>query len=102
MNNTNDRLDCLIGLAMFDYAKGYEEEYDAIDTSDVVIDERFDKRIYRLIGKKEREPKVKKIKKISFRVAVAATAYNVSYAFDYASYFRCQGGNMECYRKVVR
>lgn len=72
MNNANDRLDCLIGLAMFDYAKEYEEEYDAIDTSGVVIDERFDRRIYKLIGKKEREPKIRKVRKISFRVAVAA------------------------------
>ena len=72
MNSSNDKFDYLIGLAMLDYAAKEAEAYDAIDDSDISVDEEFDKRIYRLIGKKEREPKIKKIKKISFRVAVAA------------------------------
>ena len=72
MNNANDRLDYLIGLAMLDYAADEVAEFDAIDDTGVTIDESLDKRIYRLIGKKERELKARKIRKISFRVAVAA------------------------------
>ena len=72
MNNANDRLDYLIGLAMLDYASDEVAKFEAIDVSDVVIDESLDRRIYRLINKKEREFKARKIRKISFRVAIAA------------------------------
>ena len=72
MNNVNDRFDYLISLAILDCAAEEVAEYESIDDSDVVIDESFDKRIYKLIGKKERETKLRKVKKISFRVAIAA------------------------------
>ncbi len=72
MNNANDRLDYLIGLAMLDCAADEVAEFEAIDDSGVAIDGSLDRRIYRLINRKEREFKARKIKKISFRVAVAA------------------------------
>ena len=72
MNNTNDKLDHLIALAMFDYGAEETAEFEAIDDTDIVIPKSFDRKIYRLIARKKRESKIKKIKKISFRVAVAA------------------------------
>ncbi len=69
MNGINDKLDYLIGLALSDYAAEEVEAFEAIDASDSVIDEDFDKRIYRLIAQKAEKPKVKRI---GIRVAIAA------------------------------
>ena len=72
MKDISYKFDYLIGLAVLEYGADEAKKFDQIDASGIVIDEKLDKKIYRLIAKKAREPKIKKIKKISFRVAVAA------------------------------
>ena len=72
MKDISYKFDYLIGLAVLEYGANEAKNFDQIDASSIVIDEKLDKKIYRLIAKKAREPKIKKIKKISFRVAVAA------------------------------
>ena len=68
----NDKLDLLIGLAMWDCGEKDAEFFKNIDTSNIPDNPRLDRKIHRLIKKKAREATVKKTKRIAWRVAVAA------------------------------
>ena len=68
----NDRLDCLIRLALLDCGKKDVEMFESIDDSDVFISPRLHRRVKRLIRIKAHESRRKKTKLIISRVAVAA------------------------------
>ncbi len=68
----NDKLDHLIGLALLDCGNKDAEMFRNIDTSDIPDNPRLDRKISRLIKRKEREAAVKKTKRIAWRVAIAA------------------------------
>ncbi len=67
----NDKLDCLIKLAYFDCGKRDAEMFESIDTSDVVLSNRLNRRIKRLANKSEHEKQIKRTKIILSR-AIAA------------------------------
>ena len=68
MKDISYKFDYLIGLAVLEYGADEAKNFDQIDASGIVIDEKLDKKIYRLIAKKAREPKIKKIKKILLNI----------------------------------
>ena len=66
----NDKLDLLIGLAMWDCGEKDAEFFRSIDTSNIPDNPRLNRKIHRLIKKKTREATVKKTKRIAWRIAV--------------------------------
>ena len=73
MNYASDeRLDCLIRLALIERAAKDVEAIQAMDTSSVVCPAKVDRRIHRMIARKAKEASTRKMKRVLVRVMVAA------------------------------
>lgn len=71
MNCTrNDKLDFLLSMASHSIAEKLLEEYDNIDTSDIVFDDYYKKKKRKIIRHERIQPIIKGAKKILSRVAV--------------------------------
>lgn len=66
------KFDCLINLALLDCGNKDYEMFMAIDDSKVIVDNSLNKRIFKLIRRKERENKRIKAKKFAVKVILVA------------------------------
>lgn len=67
-----DKLDCLIQMAYLQCGAKDAALFDETDGSEVTVPKRLDRRIKRLINRKARAATVTKVKRVMWRVAIAA------------------------------
>ncbi len=68
----NNKFDYLINLALLDCGDKDYEMFMSIDETKVIVDENLNKKVFRLIRKKEREQKTTKVRRVAIMVAIVA------------------------------